>query len=335
MRKRKTKVLPIFQKRDVYKPFRYPEAYRHWLEHERMHWLAREVPLHEDVRDWNTKLDKYDRDFLTNVFLLFTQGDVDVSAGYVEDYLPHFKHPELRMMLLSYAARETVHIDAYSYLNETLGKPDSFYEEFKNIPVMRDKHEYLEKYILYGKKDASKLPIKIAGISAFTEGMFLFSSFVMLMNYPRQSLMKGMGQIITWSVLDEQKHVEGLTYILKEIIKEDPSLWDDAAKDEIYATAELMGSLELDFIDYTYGDQEEIRGLSKQKLRDFIKFTVDYRLENMGLNPVYGVSVNPLPWFDQLINAQNHENFFETRATSYAKGALSGSWSNVWGRYEG
>ena len=37
---------------------------------------------------------------------------------------------------------------------------------------------------------------------------------------------------------------------------------------------------------------------------------------------------------DEMIASQNHENFFESRATSYAKGALTGSWGSVWGQYK-
>lgn len=189
----------IFDKRKSYKPFAYPEFYDLWLKHERMHWISREVPLHGDIKDFNNKLTDKDRKFLANVFRLFVSADVDVAEGYVKNYLPYFEHPEIRMMLLGFAAREAVHIDAYSYLIETLGYPDDFYAEFLNIPIMRDKHEYFEKIV---NEDAS-LPIKIAGISAFTEGMFLFSSFVLLLTYPKNGRMKGMGQIVSWSVLDE------------------------------------------------------------------------------------------------------------------------------------
>jgi ribonucleoside-diphosphate reductase beta chain len=334
---KKIKPLKIFAERPTFKPFKYPRAYDLWLEHEQMHWLPREVALHEDLRDWSNKLTAEDRQFLTNVFLLFTQGDVDVANGYIEDYLPHFKHPEIRMMLLGFAAREAVHIDAYSYLNEQLGKSDSFYEEFLKIPIMAAKHEFFEKIVNSGDKKED-LPLQIAGISAFTEGMFLFSSFVMLLNYPRNGLMKGMGQIITWSILDEQKHVEGLMYLLHEIIKESPRFMTDEVKGEIYATAELMQEMELDFIDYVYGKLDIIHGLRKEDLKNYIRYIVNRRLLAMGLKPLIvngDIDENPLPWVDEMIGSQNHENFFETRATSYAKGALRGSWGDVWGKYSG
>jgi ribonucleotide reductase beta subunit family protein with ferritin-like domain len=41
---------------------------------------------------------------------------------------------------------------------------------------------------------------------------------------------------------------------------------------------------------------------------------------------------NPLPWVEEMINAPSHTNFFENRATDYAKGALSGDWNDVWGK---
>lgn len=323
----------IFGTRESFKPFQYPWAYDIWLEHERMHWLSREVPLHEDVRDWNNKLTKADTDFLTNVFLLFTQSDIDVANGYVKDYLPHFVHPEIRMMLLGFASREATHIDAYSYLIETLGKPDSFYSEFLKIPVMREKHNFFER-VINGSKKKENLPIQIAGISAFTEGMFLFSSFVMLLNYPRHGYMKGMGQIVTWSILDEQKHVEGLTQVFRTMIAENKNWWTDEVKSEIYATAELMTELENDFIDYVFGTNTSFRDLTANDLKQYIKYIVDRRLIALGMKGIHKVKTNPLPWVDEMIASQNHENFFESRATSYAKGALSGSWSDVWGKYK-
>lgn len=323
----------VFGTRQSYKPFMYPWAYDLWLDHERMHWLSREVPLHEDIRDWSNKLSKADVDFLTNVFVLFTQSDIDVANGYIQDYLPHFKHPEIRMMLLGFASREATHIDAYSYLIETLGKQDSFYSEFLKIPVMNEKHKFFEGVVSKSKKK-EQLPLQIAGISAFTEGMFLFSSFVMLLNYPRNGLMKGMGQIVTWSILDEQKHVEGLIHLFRTVINENHSWWTDEVKSEIYSTAELMTEMEEDFIDYVFGRESTLHGLNKSDLKQYIKYIVDRRLISMGMKGIHKVKENPLLWVDEMVASQNHENFFEARATSYAKGALTGSWQNVWGKYE-
>jgi ribonucleoside-diphosphate reductase beta chain len=116
--------------RDAFKPFYYPWAYEAWLKHEQAHWLHTEVPMLEDVKDWKKKLTPAQKHFLTNIFRFFTQGDIDVAGGYVKNYLPYFPQPEVRMMLSGFAAREALHIAAYSHLIETIGLPDTTYNEF-------------------------------------------------------------------------------------------------------------------------------------------------------------------------------------------------------------
>jgi ribonucleoside-diphosphate reductase beta chain len=111
----------LTDERDSFKPFNYPWAYDAWLKHEQSHWLHTEVPMVEDVKDWKKKLTQEEKTFLTNIFRFFTQGDIDVAGGYVNNYLPYFPQPEVRMMLLGFAAREALHIAAYSHLIETIG----------------------------------------------------------------------------------------------------------------------------------------------------------------------------------------------------------------------
>lgn len=196
------KKLRLTDERSYFRPFQYEWAYGAWLTHEQAHWIFSEVPMAEDVKDWKNKLAESEKKFLTHIFRFFTQGDIDVAGGYVKNYLPHFPQPEVRMMLMGFAAREAVHIAAYSHLIETLGMPDTTYNEFLSYQAMRDKHEYFNDLSMNtGTKES--VATNIAAFSAFTEGMQLFSSFIMLLNFPRHGLMKGMGQIIGWSILDE------------------------------------------------------------------------------------------------------------------------------------
>jgi ribonucleoside-diphosphate reductase beta chain len=52
----------------------------------------------------------------------------------------------------------------------------------------------------------------------------------------------------------------------------------------------------------------------------------------MGMKGIFKVKKNPLPWVEEILNAPIHGNFFENRVTDYAKGALSGTWEDVWGK---
>ena len=315
----------LLSERSSFKPFNYPWAYDAWLKHEQSHWLHTEVPMAEDVKDWKKKLTQKEKDFLTNIFRFFTQGDIDVAGGYVKNYLPYFPQPEVRMMLLGFAAREALHIAAYSHLIETLGLPDTTYNQFLEYQEMKDKHDYVLD-ISSKNGDKQSTATHIAVFSAFTEGMQLFSSFIMLLNYPRHGKMKGMGQIVTWSIVDETQHTESMIKLFKEYIKENPEIWNDELKSKLYTIAERMVELEEKFIDLC-GDSED---LTTAELKQYIRYIADRRLISLGLKGIFKVKKNPLPWVEEMINAPIHGNFFENRVTDYAKGALGGTWNDVW-----
>ena len=315
--------------REYFKPFNYPWAYDAWLKHEQSHWLHTEVPMAEDVKDWKNKLTKAEQAFLTNIFRFFTQGDIDVAGGYVTNYLPHFPQPEVRMMLAGFAAREALHVAAYSHLIETLGMPESTYNEFLEYEAMKDKHEY---FMELSNMDADKKTVatNIAAFSAFTEGMQLFSSFIMLLNFPRHGKMKGMGQIVTWSIVDETMHAESMIKLFRTYVEENLEIWNDDLKGKIYSIAEKMVELEDKFIDLAFA-MGPMENLSSEDVKKYIRYICDRRLISLGLKGIFKIKKNPLLWVEEMINAPTHTNFFENRATDYARGALSGDWGDVWG----
>lgn len=322
------KKLKLTDSRTTFKPFNYEWAYSAWLKHEQAHWLHTEVPMLEDVKDWKKRLTEEEKNFLTNIFRFFTQGDIDVAGGYVKNYLPNFPQPEVRMMLMGFAAREALHIAAYSHLIETLGMPDTTYNEFMQYQAMKDKHEYFEQFANLDEKNIAQ---QIAAFSAFTEGLQLFSSFIMLLNFPRHGLMKGMGQIVTWSIVDETMHCESMIKLFRTYIQENNDIWNDELKSQIYTIAEKMVELEGKFIDLAFS-MGPMKDLSAEDVKQYIRYIADRRLISLGMKGIFKVKKNPLPWVEEMINAPTHTNFFENRATDYAKGALTGSWEEVWAK---
>ena len=320
----------LTDERQSFKPFFYPWAYEAWLKHEQIHWLHTEVPMLEDVKDWKNKLKPAEKQFLTHIFRFFTQGDIDVAGGYVKNYLPYFPQPEVRMMLLGFAAREALHIAAYSHLIETLGLPDTMYNQFLEYQAMREKHDYVLD--ISGQNSSKENTAKhIAVFSAFTEGMQLFSSFIMLLNFPRNGTMKGMGQIVTWSIVDETMHTESMIKLFRTYIEENKEIWNDDLKGQLYTIASRMVELEDTFIDLAF-EMGEMTRLTKEDVKQYIRYIADRRLISLGLKGIFKVKKNPLPWVEEMVNSPVHGNFFENRVTDYAKGALSGNWDDVWGK---
>ena len=297
----------------------------YYSQQNQMHWFPEDVPLHNDVKDWQV-LDESEKNLLTQIFRLFTQSDVDVGSGYVDRYMKIFKKPEARMMMSSFANMESIHQHAYSLLLDTVGMPEVEYKAFAEYEAMADKHEYINA-VKVTKGDKKSIAKALAIYSGFTEGLQLFSSFIILLNFPRFGKMKGMGQIITYSIRDESMHVEAMTKLFREFIQENIDLWTDDFKAEIYQACREMVDLEDRFLDLVF-EQGDIRGLTKKEMQQYIRYIADRRLLQLGLKPNYNVKDNPLDWLDDVLGVE-HQNFFEGRATTYMKAGLRGNVEKV------
>jgi len=208
---------------------------------------------------------------------------------------------------------------------ETLGKSEDEYKAFTEIQAMAEKHDYLTDFNMRDKYEMAKT---MAVYSGFTEGVQLFSSFAILLNFPRHNLMKGMGQIVTWSIRDETLHVEGMSKLFRTFIQENPEIWNDRLKYEVYCAAERVVELEDRFIDVCF-ENAEIEGLTATEVKEYIRYIADRRLLGLGMKAIFHSTDNPLPWLDQQINAVEHTNFFENRATEYAKASTQGNWQDI------
>jgi ribonucleoside-diphosphate reductase beta chain len=297
----------------------------YYSQQNQMHWFPEDVPLHNDVKDWQTMTDE-EKNLLTQIFRLFTQSDVDVGAGYVDRYMRIFKKPEARMMMSSFANMESIHQHAYSLLLDTVGMPEVEYKAFSEYEAMADKHEYINA-VKVTKGDKKSIAKALAIYSGFTEGLQLFSSFIILLNFPRFGKMKGMGQIITYSIRDESMHVEAMTKLFREFMQENIDLWTDDFKAEIYQACREMVDLEDRFLDLVF-EQGDIPGLTKKEMQQYIRYIADRRLLQLGLKTNYNVKENPLNWLDDVLGVE-HQNFFEGRATTYMKAGLRGDVGKV------
>lgn len=300
--------------------------YDKWKRQQEIHWLPSEVPLAGDVKDWAIKLDDSERSLLTHIFRFFTQSDIEVQDNYMTR-LGQLPWPtEAKMMLASFANMETIHIDAYSLLIETIGMPEQTYSQFMEYGALKDKHEMYSTFRIDTVEDVAKT---LAMFGGFVEGVQLFASFAVLMNFPRFNKMKGMGQIVSWSVRDESLHCDGITDLFRTFCAETGCL-TRSLKSELYTMAETVISQEDKFIDLAF-EAGPINGLTPDELKTYIRYLMDYRLRGLGLKSIFKVGrAHPLPWLTPLLSGPEHANFFEARATEYSKAATIGSWDEVW-----
>jgi ribonucleoside-diphosphate reductase beta chain len=236
------------------------------------------------------------------------------------------------MMMSAFSNMETVHIAAYALLLETIGMPETEFAAFLEYEAMKAKHDYMGRF---GVENEADILRTVAMFGAFTEGLQLFASFAMLMNFPRFNKMKGMGQIVSWSVRDESLHCEGMIKLFHAFAKETGAL-TQSIKDDIVACCEHVVSLEDRFIELAF-EMGPVQGMTQADIKQYIRYIADWRLGQLGLPKIYGVVEHPIPWLTAILNGVEHANFFEARATEYSKAATKGDWDGgqgVWGAFD-
>jgi len=323
---------------------RYPWAYEYWKRQQQTHWMGEEVPLGADIKDWSSdRVTPAERSLLTQIFRFFTQSDVEVGDNYLKRYIPLFQPLEVQMMMAAFSNMETVHIDAYALLLKTLGMPKTEFAAFRDYEEMRAKADYMHTF---GVGTVSDVARTLAMFGAFTEGMALFASFAMLLNFPRRNKMNGMGQIVSWSVRDESLHCEGIIKLYHAWNRETGAV-TRAVRDDIVDVAQTMVGLEEKFIDLAFS-LGEVEGMSAADIKSYVRYIADWRLTQLKLTPAFGyfaqeessyrqIRPHPLPWLVESLNGVEHANFFEQRATEYSKAASRGSWdgpNGVWAAFE-
>jgi len=309
----------------IYKPFKYPWAYDSWLKQQQIHWLPEEVPLADDVRDWKHNLTISEKNLLTQIFRFFTQADIEVNNCYMKHYSQVFQPTEVQMMLSAFSNMETIHIAAYSHLLDTIGIPEVEYQAFMKYKEMKDKYDYMQKF---GVSTKQNIATTLAVFGGFTEGLQLFASFAILLSFQRFGKMKGMGQIVTWSVRDESLHTESIIKLFHTFVKENPEVWNEELRGNLYEACATIVHFEDAFIDLAF-EMGAIEGLTAREVKRYIRYIADRRLSQLGLKDIYMIDDNPLPWLDEILNGVEHTNFFENRVTEYSRASTTGTWESV------
>jgi len=323
--------------RKSFKPIQFEWALDACETQHKIHWIPYEIDLIADLQEFNTELKPWEKNIIVQILRFFTQSDLEVARSYVDYYLQIFKCPEIRMMLASFAGMETVHVLGYSYLISSLRFPDAEYSAFLQYKEMVDKYDYMQSFDV---SNPFSIALTLAIVSGFIEGMVLFSSFAILMYFPilrgsfGKSCLRGIGQIVSFSIRDETLHCVSMIKLFRVYIEENKHLIDYPALEKaIYDNCNLLLKYEFAFIDLAM-KEGELEGMTAQNLKDYIMFLADLRLQQLGLKPVYGFTENPMPWTDTFLFPKELANFFDTTPTSYVKGDFIKSDSFDWSDYK-
>tara|TARA_R110000765_G_scaffold26628_3_gene64897 strand:- start:1080 stop:2099 length:1020 start_codon:yes stop_codon:yes gene_type:complete len=316
----------IFKPRLTLAPFEYPEMLEFVKPIQSTYWVHDEVNFDKDVQDFKVKLTEQERHMIGTILKTFSMTEVFVADefwGVLGNYLPK---PEVHVVCAQFTENEWRHALAYHRLNEVLGLDD--FEAFLEDPVAMAKFENLTKIGVGhdgkpSKKDVAKT---LAIFSGFQENVALFAQFATLRSFSTngRNLLTNVGDIIDWSQFDEFQHAKVGMWMFNKIIEENPEIWTDEFKNEIYTAAKISLDLEVGLIDqmFIHGD---LPNLKKCDLINYMKYRINLSLTTMKLRPVFTVDpemLNNMEWFEEKFKLWSEKDFFARRVTDYSKGLV-------------
>ena len=320
----------LFDERVAYKPFDYPEYYTEgWLKQAQAFWLHTEISMQSDIKDWNERLDKKEKNLVGNILLGFAQTECAVSDYWTQKVVSWFPKHEIRQMAMMFGSQETVHAVAYSYLNETLKLED--YEAFLHEPATARRFDNL---VAYDGTSRVGIGTSLAIFSAFAEGVSLYSAFAVLYSFQLRNLLKGIGQQMKWSVRDESLHSKMGCQLFRHMCQEDENLLAECREDVVKA-AETMVKLEENYIDKMF-EMGDIEGIKAIDLKQFIKKRANEKLVELGyvdLGSYFAYdtkAASNLDWFYHLTGGVTHTDFFAIRSTDYSKANEGEDFEDIW-----
>ncbi len=286
-------------------------------------WVPEEINLNSDVADYR-KLSKEEKTAYDKIlsFLIFLDS---IQTANLPSLASYITANEVNLCINIQTFQEALHSQSYGYMLDTICSPD----ERNNILYQWRDDEHLlrrNKFIgdLYNefqeKKDKFSL-VKTCIANYILEGVYFYSGFMFFYNLGRNNKMLGSAQEIRYINRDENTHLWLFRNILLELKKEMPELFTED-KIEIYRNMIKEGvEQEIAWGHYVIGDN--IPGLNKEMVTDYIRYLGNLRCRGLGFEPLYeGYETEPesMIWIRQYSNANLIKtDFFEAKSTAYAK----------------
>jgi ribonucleoside-diphosphate reductase beta chain len=310
----------ILEERIAYKPFEYQWAFDYWFAQHSAHWMHHQIQMQGDIKDWNENLDEKEKNVISNILKGFAQTELEVEDYWSTYVTKWFPKPEIRKMAIAFADSETIHAEAYSYLNETLGLND--FEAFLKDPTTMAK---LETLMAVDKDDESieNIARSLALFSACAEGIQLFSSFAVMLSFRPTNRMKGISQQMVYSIRDESMHSAAGCKLFRTLIEENPHIATEEFIASVNEGINLALANEFDYIDKIF-EMGDLDTITKAQLKNFMYDRANRKAAELGLpNPtlhaVDPVLLEEMSWFYTIISAPVNGDDFDLHTSNYSE----------------
>ena len=298
-------------------------AYELYNQAVRNTWFPHEIPLGEDIKDWNdmTEDERHAVEFL---MAFFNPAELIVNRALALGVYPYIKAPTCHLYLAKQMWEEANHCVAFEYVLETFPVDrEELYQVHTMTPSMVAKENFINKYLkrmtevtldietAEGKKDFIR---NLIAYSIVMEGIWFYSGFMVVLSFRQRNKLRNFASLINWVIRDESLHLKFGMNLILNILEENPEILTAEFADEIRGI--VIEGVELEVAYNKDLFPNGILGLNSEYVNQYVKYVADRRLEELGMPKHYGAA-NPAKWMSTATDVYELVNFFEAQNTNY------------------
>lgn len=291
-------------------PIKHDDIWSFYKKSEASFWTAEEIDLHQDLSDWENRLNDDEKHFIKHVLAFFAASDGIVNENLAENMVNEVQYTEAKFFYGFQIMMENIHSETYSLLIDTYIKDnkekDYLFNAIETMPCVKKKADWALRWV-----DNATFAERLISFAA-VEGIFFSGSFCSIYWLKKRGLMPGLTFSNELISRDEGMHCDFACMLYQDHIQ------NKLTKETIETIICDAVEIEKEFV----SDAIPVRliGMNAESMCEYIEFVADRLLVSLG-NPMVYNTANPFPWME-LISLQGKTNFFEKRVGDYAKAGV-------------
>lgn len=317
--------MSLFDQREFFKPFEYPEVTKFSDAVAESYWTVNEFNFSEDIGDFKSAITQEERNAIVRTMLAISQVEVGVKTFWSN--LPHrIPKPEIHGVCSCFSDCEFRHSMAYSQLLEVLGLNSEFDSIEQYAPLM-DRHNYLAKYKDFQNSSTEDLFKSLLLFTLFIENVSLFGQFYIIMAFNKnRNIFKDLSSVVDATSKEEAIHAEFGIWVINKIKEENPEWWTEETQKIVYDNLNKAYQAERKVLSWIFEDGYP-DFMPEEEVVAFLEDRFNQSLQSIGIDPMFQVSEKVLEstaWFDVATLASTHADFFYKTPITYNRQALCG-----------
>lgn len=291
-------------------PIKHDDIWQWYKKAEASFWTAEEIDLHQDLTDWEQKLNDDERYFIKHVLAFFAASDGIVNENLAENFVSEVQYTEAKFFYGFQIMMENIHSETYSLLIDTYIKDpveaDKLFHAIETFDAIKKKADWALKWI-----ESPSFAERLIAFAA-VEGIFFSGSFCSLFWLKKRGLMPGLTFSNELISRDEGLHCDFACHLHNN------HLVNKVPQERIREIIVDALNIEREFI--TESLPVRLIGMNSDLMTQYLEFVTDRLLVELGCPKKYN-STNPFD-FMEMISLQGKTNFFEKRVGEYQKAGV-------------